>query len=241
MFAVSRNTADDLTTCLKNRGHPHQPTRRAPCRQPRPQKPTPQHSAPANPLHPHGRHHRGPQKPRGIRPSLAPPPRHHAPRHRPNPRPRRQNRLAHHRPPATTYQRQLAQRQNPPRRQPQRNHHRQPLPTLPLHPLPSLYEGWGLPITESLCFGKTAATSNNSAIPEACQSFCTYFDPDNLTQTTQTIQSLIENPSQITRLEHHIQTHFHPPTWHQTATTLLNSLVKMKQPQPALECEVVGQ
>ncbi len=105
---------------------------------------------------------------------------------------------------------------------------------------PSLYEGWGLPITESLCFGKTAATSNRGAIPEAGQSFCTYFDPDNLTETTQTIRTLIENPQQITRLEHHIKTHFHPPTWHQTATTLLNYLVTAKQPQPALAYELAS-
>jgi glycosyltransferase involved in cell wall biosynthesis len=43
---------------------------------------------------------------------------------------------------------------------------------------PSLYEGWGLPVTESLSFGKTVAASNRAAIPEAGGNFCVYFDPD---------------------------------------------------------------
>ncbi len=95
---------------------------------------------------------------------------------------------------------------------------------------PSFYEGWGLPVTESLCFGKTAVISNRASIPEAGQSFCTYFDPENLTEAAATIRALLENPQQVARLEQHIAARFTPPTWDATADALLNHLGTQKQP-----------
>ena len=89
---------------------------------------------------------------------------------------------------------------------------------------PSFYEGWGLPVTESLCFGKTAVISNRASIPEAGQSFCTYFDPENLAEAAAAIRALLENPQQLARLEQHIAAHFTPPTWDDTAATLLAHL-----------------
>ncbi|OYV59269.1 MAG: hypothetical protein B7Z71_08395 [Acidocella sp. 21-58-7] len=62
---------------------------------------------------------------------------------------------------------------------------------------PSLYEGWGLPVTESLSFGKTVAASNRASIPEAGGEFCTYFDPDNLAEATAVIAWLIMQPERV--------------------------------------------
>jgi len=42
---------------------------------------------------------------------------------------------------------------------------------------PSLIEGWGLPVGESLALGTPVITSNTSAMPEAGGSFARYFDP----------------------------------------------------------------
>jgi len=89
---------------------------------------------------------------------------------------------------------------------------------------PSLYEGWGLPVTESLCHGKTAAASNRAAIPEAGCDFCTYFDPDNITGATETIRALIQTPGRIAALERQIARHFRPPGWSATAAALLAQL-----------------
>ena len=86
---------------------------------------------------------------------------------------------------------------------------------------PSLYEGWGLPVTESLSFGKTVAASNRAAIPEAGGNFCVDFDPDNITDAYFTIRGLIENPDRIATLQARIATEFHPPSWHDAAATLL--------------------
>jgi glycosyltransferase involved in cell wall biosynthesis len=42
---------------------------------------------------------------------------------------------------------------------------------------PSLFEGWGLPVGESLWFGKACAASNTSSIPTVGGELCIYFDP----------------------------------------------------------------
>jgi len=86
---------------------------------------------------------------------------------------------------------------------------------------PSLYEGWGLPVTESLGFGKTVVASNCSAIPEAGGEFCAYFDPDNTNDAYAVLRGLIENPERIAAMEARIATGFHPPSWDDTATAFL--------------------
>ena len=89
---------------------------------------------------------------------------------------------------------------------------------------PSLYEGWGLPVTESLGFGKTVAASSSSAIPEAGGTFCTYFDPNNVNDIYNVVRGLIENPERIAVLQTRIAAQFCPPAWEDAATALLMEL-----------------
>ena len=93
---------------------------------------------------------------------------------------------------------------------------------------PSFYEGWGLPVTESLCFGKTVAASNRGSIPEAGGEFCAYFDPDDLNDAERVVGGLIRHPERIAALEERIATSFRPPGWDDTARAVLAAL------QPAL-------
>jgi glycosyltransferase involved in cell wall biosynthesis len=86
---------------------------------------------------------------------------------------------------------------------------------------PSLYEGWGLPVTESLSFGKTVVASRCSAIPDAGGEFCAYFDPDSINDAYSVIRGLIENPDRVATLEARIAATFRPPTWDDTAAALL--------------------
>ncbi|MDE2319612.1 MAG: glycosyltransferase family 4 protein [Rhodospirillales bacterium] len=89
---------------------------------------------------------------------------------------------------------------------------------------PSLYEGWGLPVTESLCHGKPVAASSSSAIPEAGGPFCCYFDPDNLTEAHQQIRLWIEQPELVSSMAARIAAEFVPPQWQDTAHALLECI-----------------
>ena len=56
---------------------------------------------------------------------------------------------------------------------------------------PSLYEGWGLPVTESLCYAKVPAISKTSSLPEAGGDFAVYFDPYDIHNIVQVLKPLI--------------------------------------------------
>lgn len=56
---------------------------------------------------------------------------------------------------------------------------------------PSHYEGWGLPIGESLWFGKTCVASNTSSMPEVGGDMCAYVDPQDLTQLFNELKRMI--------------------------------------------------
>jgi glycosyltransferase involved in cell wall biosynthesis len=93
---------------------------------------------------------------------------------------------------------------------------------------PSFYEGWGLPVTESLSFGKTVAASNRASIPEAGGEFCVYYDPENIEDATAVIRGLIEQPDRVAALERRIAREFRPPDWSDTAAALLAALAPVE-------------
>jgi len=86
----------------------------------------------------------------------------------------------------------------------------------------SHYEGWGLPVSDSLSYGKPCVASNRASIPEAGGRFCVYVDPDNTTGATEVVRSLLTDPSLLARLEGDLKTGFIPTSWTETARFLLN-------------------
>jgi glycosyltransferase involved in cell wall biosynthesis len=58
---------------------------------------------------------------------------------------------------------------------------------------PSLVEGWGIPVCESLALGTPIVTSNTSAMPEAGGEHARYFDPNDLDSMATAIVDGIEN------------------------------------------------
>jgi glycosyltransferase involved in cell wall biosynthesis len=89
---------------------------------------------------------------------------------------------------------------------------------------PSFYEGWGLPVTESLSFGKTVAAAHCASIPEAGGAFCDYFDPDNLHDAYRVIARLITDPDHRRDLEQRIEREFRPPSWADSAAAIFSTL-----------------
>ena len=93
---------------------------------------------------------------------------------------------------------------------------------------PSRYEGWGLPITESLCHGKVPVCSNATSLPEAGQEFAIYFDPEQEGALHAALsQLLFDVPFRESR-EALIRTSFQPRTW----SVIKNEIVEIAQFRP---------
>lgn len=92
---------------------------------------------------------------------------------------------------------------------------------------PSLYEGWGLPVTESLAHGKFCLCARSASIPEAGGDLCEYLDPWDLPAWTDRIGYLIQHPEEIAQRNLRVRQEFVPQKWadtarqiHQAATSL---------------------
>lgn len=65
----------------------------------------------------------------------------------------------------------------------------------------SFYEGWGLPIGESLAFGKTAVVAENSSMPEVGGDMVEYCDAQSLDSIHAACRKLIAEPAHREMLE----------------------------------------
>lgn len=89
---------------------------------------------------------------------------------------------------------------------------------------PSLYEGWGLPVTESLSFGKVCLASDRTSIPEAGGAFCLYYDPEDVDAAYEAIRSAWQDGAMLREREDQIRAAFRPTAWRETAEALLTGL-----------------
>jgi len=78
---------------------------------------------------------------------------------------------------------------------------------------PSLCEGWGLPIAESLMHGKFCVASNRTSIPEVGGDLVDYFDPANEDDVLAKIERLLLDPSYLKAREARLQAEYRPRTW----------------------------
>jgi glycosyltransferase involved in cell wall biosynthesis len=89
---------------------------------------------------------------------------------------------------------------------------------------PSLTEGWGLPVAESLVFGKPAVVSRTTSLPEVGGDFVWYVDPDNITEGVDLIEGLLRDPAKIETAARRISTSFKPRLWSDVCKDLLTGL-----------------
>lgn len=77
---------------------------------------------------------------------------------------------------------------------------------------PSLYEGWGLPVAESIAYGKLSLASDVSSIPEVAGDLIDYFSPYDPRDFLAKIQKYTAKTDQLHQKEFKLKT-FHQPSW----------------------------
>jgi len=86
---------------------------------------------------------------------------------------------------------------------------------------PSFYEGWGLPVTESLIYGAPCLAANRTSLPEAGGKLAAYFDPDNLHEAVALVRRYIDAPELLDIWRLRIAREFKPVAWTETAAVML--------------------
>lgn len=78
---------------------------------------------------------------------------------------------------------------------------------------PSLYEGWGIPVSESLALGKFCLCSNRGAVPEAGCGLVELLDPTDADQWARRIGYYVSHPQAVKERERVIRANFKPRLW----------------------------
>jgi glycosyltransferase involved in cell wall biosynthesis len=89
---------------------------------------------------------------------------------------------------------------------------------------PSLYEGWGLPVAESLHHGKVCVASNATSITEVGGPFADYHDPADLPGYVRLLERAIFDDGWLLDREAAIRRGYASRTWSQAAGDLLAAL-----------------
>src|SRR5262249_18632658 len=85
---------------------------------------------------------------------------------------------------------------------------------------PSFYEGWGLPVGESLWYGKCCVASNATSIPEIGGTLVDYHDPFDFEECYRLIRRSIVDIAYRTRREEEIRKTYQPTTWRACAESI---------------------
>jgi glycosyltransferase involved in cell wall biosynthesis len=97
---------------------------------------------------------------------------------------------------------------------------------------PSLCEGWGLPVAESLMQGKFCVASNATSIPEVGGDLIDYFDPSNDDDALAKIERVLFDPGYLAAREARMRVDYRPGSWESCVLALVR---KLDQPVPADE------
>jgi hypothetical protein len=92
---------------------------------------------------------------------------------------------------------------------------------------PSMGEGWGLPVTESLKHGKLCISSDKSALVEAGGRFADYFNPDDFDDACRKVERALFDRAYLARRSADIAGGFVAASWADTARHLLGTLERM--------------
>ncbi|MDR3472437.1 MAG: glycosyltransferase family 1 protein [Devosia sp.] len=102
---------------------------------------------------------------------------------------------------------------------------------------PTLYEGWGLPVGESLAMGKICVSSNRASVPEVAGDCGVYIDIENIEQSLSVIRGLIRDEAAREKLEAKIRRDYVPLTWRSIAEKVVaacqaSANIEWQEPYP---------
>lgn len=102
---------------------------------------------------------------------------------------------------------------------------------------PSFYEGWGLPVSESLAVGKICVCSDRASLPEVAGEFGVYIDIADFEQSLKVIRGLISDAAARRKLEAKIRRGYRPITWRSVAEDVLKAClaaprIRWREPYP---------
>jgi glycosyltransferase involved in cell wall biosynthesis len=89
---------------------------------------------------------------------------------------------------------------------------------------PSLYEGWGLPVAESLARGKVCIASATSSIPEIAPELTELCDPQDALAWMAAIERFVFGEETRKRREREIRLRYQPTRWRDTAAQIVTHL-----------------
>src|SRR5262249_18530297 len=89
---------------------------------------------------------------------------------------------------------------------------------------PSLCEGYGLPVAESLGFGKLCISADLPTIREHAGELPWYFQPDKEQDMYDCLRRAIERPDLRLRAEKQINENYRPCSWKKTFSSMMEAI-----------------
>ncbi|MEX1075918.1 MAG: glycosyltransferase family 1 protein [Pirellulales bacterium] len=94
----------------------------------------------------------------------------------------------------------------------------------------SRYEGWGLPVAESLGHGRLCLASSATSIPEISPDLPVYFDPYDQPGLVALVERSLGDPEWVRDREAEIRRRFAPTPWTHTASQVLAAATGASEP-----------
>jgi glycosyltransferase involved in cell wall biosynthesis len=92
---------------------------------------------------------------------------------------------------------------------------------------PSFYEGWGLPIAESLLRGTPCLASETSSMQEIAGDLVPYFSPFSSDQIMNTIASYANDPKALKALKTRVAKEYKTTTWDMSYAEVADGIKKL--------------
>ncbi len=92
---------------------------------------------------------------------------------------------------------------------------------------PSFIEGFGLPLGESLAYGKPCISSNRASMPEVGGKFARYINPEDVREGAAEVERLLADPGELQRWTAEIAAGYKPRTWFEFVTDFFNAATEV--------------